>query len=750
MLAVVTTPQDLDAHFRQAVAELAGADPSPAPADVPQVAPDQRDAETQGDAETPDGAEVRESAAVEGGAESEETPAAPAVPAVPAVPPVPLTSARRPPGTPERRSPTTARTARSGRCATPPGRCGTAPPSPARWRWNSFDAQLASRHLDLAARWLRSFGEGYYTIGSSGHEGNAAVAAALRPTDPALLHYRSGGVLLRRAMRPAVAPEAGTPDRPDLPALTPPATCCAAVVGLGPGADRRRPAQGLRQPDLAIIPTTSTIASHLPRAVGVAFAIERLRRQSAAARRGRPRPSRPGRPTRSSSARSATRRSTTPARPPRSTPPAGATTPAYGCRCCWSARTTASGISVRSPEGWVAAMLRARPGLRYFAADGCDLAATYDAATEAAGWVRRQRRPAVLHLRTVRLMGHAGADAEVGLPARRRDRRPTWTATRCSATARLLVDAGLATPEELLARYDEIGWQVRRVAEEVHRRAEAGRGRRGRGPARPAPPGAGGPRGRRRRHPGRRARRGRPRRSAFGGKLPETGRPAHPGPDHQRHAHRRAARPTRHAGLRRGRGRQGRRVRRHQGAAGPVRRRPGLRHPARRDVDPRASRSAPGSAGLLPVPEIQYLAYLHNAEDQLRGEAATMRSSPPGAYRNPMVRAGRRAAPTRRASAGTSTTTTRWPCCATSPAWWSPCRRGRPTPRRCCAPAWPRPRSTAASASSWSRSRSTTPATCTPTATTSGWRRTRPPGDWAADHVPIGRARVYGVGPART
>ena len=51
-----------------------------------------------------------------------------------------------------------------------------------------FDAQLGSRHLDLAARWLRSQGKGYYTIGSSGHEGNAAVAVALRPTDPALLH----------------------------------------------------------------------------------------------------------------------------------------------------------------------------------------------------------------------------------------------------------------------------------------------------------------------------------------------------------------------------------------------------------------------------------------------------------------------------------------------------------------------------------------------------------------------------------
>jgi 2-oxoisovalerate dehydrogenase E1 component len=29
-------------------------------------------------------------------------------------------------------------------------------------------------------------------------------------------------------------------------------------------------------------------------------------------------------------------------------------------------------------------------------------------------------------------------------------------------------------------------------------------------------------------------------------------------------------------------------------------------------------------SGFLPIPEIQYLAYLHNAEDQLRGEAATL------------------------------------------------------------------------------------------------------------------------------
>ena len=37
------------------------------------------------------------------------------------------------------------------------------------------------------------------------------------------------------------------------------------------------------------------------------------------------------------------------------------------------------------------------------------------------------------------------------------------------------------------------------------------------------------------------------------------------------------------------------------------------------------------------MPEIQYLAYLHNAEDQLRGEAATLPFFSRAQYRNPMV-----------------------------------------------------------------------------------------------------------------
>ena len=41
--------------------------------------------------------------------------------------------------------------------------------------------------------------------------------------------------------------------------------------------------------------------------------------------------------------------------------------------------------------------------------------------------------------------------------------------------------------------------------------------------------------------------------------------------------------------------------------------------------------------GLLPIPEIQFLAYVHNAEDQIRGEAATLAFFSQGQFTNPMV-----------------------------------------------------------------------------------------------------------------
>jgi 2-oxoisovalerate dehydrogenase E1 component len=42
-------------------------------------------------------------------------------------------------------------------------------------------------------------------------------------------------------------------------------------------------------------------------------------------------------------------------------------------------------------------------------------------------------------------------------------------------------------------------------------------------------------------------------------------------------------------------------------------------------------------AGCLPFPEIQYLAYLHNAIDQIRGEAASLQFFSDGKCQNPMV-----------------------------------------------------------------------------------------------------------------
>jgi len=101
-----------------------------------------------------------------------------------------------------------------------------------------------------------------------------------------------------------------------------------------------------------------------------------------------------------------------------------------------------------------------------------------------------------------------------------------------------------------------------------------------------------------------------------------------------------------------------------------------------------------GVSGLLPVAEIQYLAYLHNAEDQLRGEAASLQFFSQGAYRNPLVVRVQGLA-YQKGFGGHFHNDNALGVCATSRAWWWPARRTRRTPRRCCAPAWPRQRSTA-------------------------------------------------------
>jgi len=62
-----------------------------------------------------------------------------------------------------------------------------------------FESQVSSRHIDIKARLLKDKGRCFYTIGSSGHEGNAVFGNIFPYTDMAFLHYRSGPFFIERS-----------------------------------------------------------------------------------------------------------------------------------------------------------------------------------------------------------------------------------------------------------------------------------------------------------------------------------------------------------------------------------------------------------------------------------------------------------------------------------------------------------------------------------------------------------------------
>ncbi|MBI2395302.1 MAG: MFS transporter [Deltaproteobacteria bacterium] len=473
----------------------------------------------------------------------------------------------------------------------------------ARGALDLFDAQVASRHLDLAARALRARERSYYTIGSSGHEGNAAVARALRVDDPAFLHYRSGAFFLERARM------AGYPHGP-------------RDVLLGVVASREEPIAGGRHKvfgskQLHVPPQTSTIASHPPKAMGMALALGTRKNVD-------PR-YRPDAIVLCSFGDASANHSTALGAIHTASCLAFQRLPVPVLFVC---EDNGLGISVPTPPGWIEASFGNRPGLRYFRADGLDVVSTYEGACAAVEHVRASRSPAFLHLRTVRLMGHAGADQELAYRSLD-DIRATEAQDPLLSTARLLVEAGAASPAGLLARYEEVRRQVRALAEQVTERprlrdaadvmstiaahtpdaiaAEV---------ARPVEPSA-------------RAR-------FFGDKLPED-----EGPLTLSVAINRALGDllVKYAELRV----FGEDVGHKGGVYGVTRgliKRAGVARVFDTLLDEQSILGfaiGAGHAGLLPIAEIQYLAYLHNAEDQLRGEAATLSFFSQGQYRNPMV-----------------------------------------------------------------------------------------------------------------
>ncbi|NOC45621.1 thiamine pyrophosphate-dependent enzyme [Ruegeria sp. HKCCD7559] len=466
-----------------------------------------------------------------------------------------------------------------------------------------YRAQCLSRALDRQSRAMQKAGQGFYTIGSSGHEGMAAVAAALRPTDPAFLHYRDAAFQIARADQ--VPGQSPTWD----------ILLSFASSSEDPISGGRHKVLGSKA--LCIPPQTSTIASHLPKAVGAAYAV-------AAARRHRPEHA--DMPEDAivycSFGDASANHSTAQGAFNTAQWTSFQSVPLPLLFCC---EDNGIGISTKTPKGWIAATFANRPGLKYFSCDGLDLFDTYRVAQQAADYVRSRRKPAFLHVRTVRLYGHAGADM------------PTTYMPKAEVEAeeandpllhsvRLLDQCGAMSPEQALSVYNDTCARVARVADQAITRPRLQNATEVMAslipPTRPCAP-TNGP------TPERRA-------EIFDGDLK-----AHSEPQIMSRLINWALTDLmlEHGEI----VMMGEDVGRKGGVYGVTQKLQTRFGPDRMIDTLLDEQSILGLAigmaqnGFTPMPEIQFLAYLHNAEDQLRGEAATLPFFSNGQYTNPMV-----------------------------------------------------------------------------------------------------------------
>ncbi|MEM7471475.1 MAG: thiamine pyrophosphate-dependent enzyme [Pseudomonadota bacterium] len=466
-----------------------------------------------------------------------------------------------------------------------------------------FQSQVLSRQLDRASRAMQKAGEGFYTIGSSGHEGMAAVAQALRPSDIAFLHYRDAAFQIARAAQLGH-------DQIALDMLL--SFACRADDPISGGRHKV-----LGSLPLMIPPQTSTIASHLPKSVGMAFAIGAARRRK---------PEHQLVPDDAIAVCSFGDASLNHSTAQGAINTAGWTavqsTPLPLLMIC---EDNGIGISTKTPSGWVAASMRHRPGIRYFEADGLDIYETYRVAREAADFARRTRSPAFLHLKTLRLYGHAGADIATSyLPKSEVEAEEAQDPLLHSV--RLLAQAGAMTPEAALAQYKETEKLLDGLRLDVAQRpalksaSEVAESLIP--PARICAPSNG---------PSDQARA-----KAFGADLKAM--------EQSQPLSRLINWALTDLMLEHGEiTLMGEDIGRKGGVYG-VTQKLQARFGADRVIDTLLDETsilglAIGMAqnGFLPFPEIQFLAYLHNAEDQLRGEAATLPFFSNGQFTNPMV-----------------------------------------------------------------------------------------------------------------
>ena len=372
---------------------------------------------------------------------------------------------------------------------------------------------------------------------------------------------------------------------------------------------------------LWVLPQTSTIASHLPKAFGTAVAIEQGRRI------GHKLPI----PDDSIAICSFGDASSNHATAQTAFNAAGWTAyqklPAPVLFVC---EDNGIGISVKTPNGWVERNFSERRDLDYFYADGLDLASGYGDVQRAVEHCRRTRRPTFLHLRTTRIMGHAGTDFEI-----------EWRSIEelCAVeagdpllrSAAIALESGLMSKDEILALYEDTRRKCFAAAEDADSRPRLTELADVMAPLAPYTPDKVQAEATRFDYADKRA-------AAFGGeaKLPEKQAPKHLAIQINQALHdlfckypeallfgedvaQKGGVYTVTKGLHK--------------AFGNKR----VFNTLLDETIILGLAQGYGNMGMLPLPEIQYLAYFHNACDQIRGEAASLQFFSNGQYRNPML-----------------------------------------------------------------------------------------------------------------
>ncbi len=468
-----------------------------------------------------------------------------------------------------------------------------------------FTSQMESRLLDLKARELKHLNQGFYTIASSGHEGNAGVAQALRADDPALLHYRSGAFFMQRSKKALV----DDPIMDQLYSLVAAKAC--------PASGGRHKVFGSEK--MNVLAQTSTIASHLPKAVGLAYALSIAKKNQIPP----------------SDLRFAMDSVVLVSFGDGSINHASAQVAlntlgwakAHQIRMPMVLLCEDNGLSISypTPKNWVESTMSQRVGIEYLKCDGTNVFDVYVQAQKACVMARKRGQPVFLHMTCKRLMGHAGSDIEFHylnqemIEAQERQ-------DPLLHSARSMIEQGLMSDEDILQLYERIRLSVEQKAQAAIKAPKLTTVEDIKASIIPPPA--------TRRTP----------------KLAdESIRRALFGAEYEKLAQPRTLKQNLNAALIDLMAQYPQLILFGEdvGTKGGVYR-------VTQDIQALFSRKrifdtmideqtilasaiGMGHLGLLPMPEIQFLAYVHNAVDQIRGEAATCSFFSGGKYTNPMI-----------------------------------------------------------------------------------------------------------------